>query len=112
MLYHRDAYGLPPLRFKPIEGITLSWHARHQADFKKIDINKVNLDTFNPSEWTIFELEVLNGIPYKIVARKELNEDTDLVIVLIRGDKRIITLWANKKDDLHSTLDKSAYARP
>ncbi len=112
MLYHRDAYGLPPLRFKPIEDITLTWHARQQADFKKIEISQVNLTKFDPSEWSIFELEVINGIPYKIAARKGFDKDNDLVIVLNRGDKRVVTLWLNRKDDSHSTLDKRAYARP
>lgn len=111
-LFHKDAWGLPSLKIGKIEGLKFSAHALHRAEFKQIEISGMDLTTFNPPDWEIFELEVINGIPVKLAARRKFNNEFDLVIVILRKEKLIKTVWLNSIDDKHSTLDKSVYSRP
>lgn len=111
-LYHKSAYGLPNLKIGTLNGVILSYHAQERARLKHIDIKLVNLSTFIPADWEVVELEVVNGIPIKIVARREFTPIEDLVIVILRKERLIKSLWVNRRDDKHSTLDKTPYSRP
>lgn len=111
-LFHRDAYGLPALKIATLNGVVLSYHAQQQAAAKGISLQTKDLSVFVPADWTLIELEVIGGIPVKIVARQAFDDVNDLVIVILRKEKLVKTCWFNKRDDLHSTLDKSPYSRP
>lgn len=111
-LYHVSAYGLPALKIATLNGVVLSWHAQQQAAAKGISLQTKDLSTFVPADWTLVELEIIGGIPVKIVARQAFDEVNDLVIVIRRKEKLIVTLWHNRCDDLHSTLDRSVYSKP
>lgn len=112
LLYHCDAYGLPALKVGPISGLSLSRHAKDQAFAKNINLGKVALSTFDPSDWHIVEVEVVGGIPVKLVGRKHYDEQNDLVVAVLRKEKLIKTVWLNRKDDKHATLDKTPYSKP
>lgn len=111
-LYHKDAYGLPKLKIGTIDGVILSYHAQQQALTKGINVKLVNLSSFIPADWDLIEIEVLNGIPFKLVARRGFTPTEDLVIVILRKERLIKTVWVNRKTDLHFTLDKSPYSKP
>lgn len=111
-LYHRDAYGLPKLKIGTIDGVILSYHAQQQALTKGINVKLLDLSTFIPAEWDMIEIEVIGGIPVKLVARREFTPTEDLIIVILRKERLIKTCWCCHKDDKHSTLDKSPYSRP
>lgn len=111
-LYHRDAWGLPNLKIATLNGVILSYHAQQQAIAKGICLKTKDLSTFIPADWVLIELEVIGGIPVKIVARQPFDEVNDLVIVVLRKEKLVKTIWTNAKTDKHSTLDKSPYSRP
>lgn len=111
-LYHKDAYGLPKLKIGTLDGVLLSYHAQCRAIEKDIKVKLVDLSRFIPDEWQLIEIEVVNGIPVKLVARRAFDEIEDLVIVILRKERLIKTIWFNKKTDTHLTLDKSPYSRP
>lgn len=111
-LFHINAYGLPPLKIGTLNGVVLSYHAQTRALEKGIKVKMADLATFVPSNWQLIELEVVNGVPIKIVARQPFDEIEDLVIVILRKERLIKTIWFNRRDDTHLTLDKSPYSKP
>lgn len=58
----------------------------------------------------IFEYYFENGKVTKVVFSMAYN-DTENVKMVLDRNKTIITLWLNKKTDLHSTLDTSIYTK-
>jgi hypothetical protein len=56
----------------------------------------------------VFEIAIDNNIIKKLGFRVKFSHN-DIVFIISRS-KIIITLWTNKKDDLHFTLNKSNYA--
>jgi len=56
----------------------------------------------------VFEIVVYDGIIQKMGFRVNLGEND--VCFIVSRDKLIITLWTNKKDDKHYTLNKNNYA--
>lgn len=111
-LYHVAAYGLPSLKIGTLNGVVLSYHAQARALEKGINVKLKDLSTFIPLDWQLIELEVVNGVPIKIVARQPFDEIEDLVIVILRKERLIKTIWFNRRDDTHLTLDKSPYSKP
>lgn len=57
----------------------------------------------------VFELAYNDGKLEKIGFRVNFGEN-DIVFILSR-EKRIITLWTNKKEDCHYTLDVTKYCK-
>ncbi len=111
MLYHKDL-GFPKnMKFRPVDGLIPSSHALRERDsdrYGKFDIPT----SFDPATWTVIEIEVTNGALNKVVARKPIDEKRDIVMVFLPLTRLIKTVWINEANDIHKTLDKSAYARP
>ena len=110
-LYHKEIGFPPKMKFRKVEGLTPSAHALRERDsdrYGKFDIPS----EFDPATWDVIEVEVNNGALNKIVARKPIDEARDVVIVFLPLTRLIKTVWVNEKNDLHKTLDKSAYSKP
>jgi hypothetical protein len=67
---------------------------------------KLNTATAKP-----IEVEIIRGMVTKMVYRADYNEELDIVIVVNR-DCLVYTVWFNRKDDDHPTLDTTKYAKP
>lgn len=64
----------------------------------------VNLDPSN-----LVEVETINDTPVKGVYRFSYDDTYDLCMAIMYENNRVKTLWLNKKDDKHKTLDVSKY---
>lgn len=110
-LYHKDI-GFPKnMKFKEVVGLIPSAHALREASsdrYGKFDIPT----SFDPKTWDLIEIEIINGALNKVVARKPIDEKRDIVMVFLPLSKLIKTCWINTNDDLHKTLDRSAYSIP
>jgi hypothetical protein len=110
-LYHKDVGFPPKMKFKAVEGLIPSSHALRERDsdrYGKFDIPT----SFDPLKDEVIEIETANGALNKIVARRPIDEKRDVVFVFLPLSKLVKTCWVNERNDLHKTLDKSAYARP
>lgn len=111
MKYHTDIY--MPEEAKRLEFAMLlrySQHAREAASddrYGKIDLPKV----FDSRKATLIEAVIESGRVVKALYRMDYDNLHDLCMVIaMRGDQ-VLTVWLNRKDDEHRTLDRSQYAR-
>jgi hypothetical protein len=113
-LYHKDIF-LPPQAVKRALGhyrLTFSAHAsRACADDRYGRIIPANFLRVEPNN--IIEMEVAgNDLPVKVVCRLPYDNRNDICIVALiieSGSALCKTLWLNRKDDTHRTLDRSKY---
>lgn len=68
-------------------------------------------DSLNTAAVKLIEAEVDGGVMVKGVYRAALNDLNDLVLVVMR-DGFVRTVWKNRKNDQHRTLDRARYCRP
>lgn len=90
--------------------VTYTRHAKQASmndRYGRIDLPK----TINTSKAKAIEVEIKKGAVTKIVYRTKYNTECDLIMVMSR-DCSIRTVWLNKREDKHTTLDESKYVRP
>ena len=90
--------------------LTYTYHARKAAETDRYGYMElpVSLDT---SEAKAIEVEVIDNAVTKIVYRIRYNSHLDMVLV-VTNDARVKTVWFNKRNDKHKTLDTSRYTIP
>jgi hypothetical protein len=110
-LYHKEIGFPKKMKFKKVENLHPSAHALREANLDRYGRIEIP-NEFDPTTWDVIEIEVENGALNKVVARKSLDETRDVVIVFLPLTRLIKTVWVNEKNDLHKTLDKSAYSKP
>ena len=108
-LYHKDVF-LPAaaraLRFAVM--LRYSAHARQAAKTDRYgDISLPHV--FNSDDAELIEVEVENSKVRKMVYRQPYNRENDLVIVM-NPDGLVRTVWLNRNNDAHHTLDTTKYA--
>jgi hypothetical protein len=113
-LYHADAYGFPQNAQSGARVLTLNYtyHARQAAQsdrYGAVDL-PATLDT---GAALLIEAEIdSGGALVKAVWRVRYDNELDLVLVVIPASATVKTVWINRHNDTHRTLDKSRYARP
>lgn len=105
MKYHRNAYGLP--KFQPFAMfLTYSEHAKKRAAEKGIS----NLpQTIISRDCTVFEIEDTDIRKYAL--RTKYNA-THALCMAVDEKGFVRTVWLNRHDDRHCTLNKKLYDRP
>ena len=68
--------------------------------------------TLDTEEAKLIEIEVENNEVIKSVHRTKYDDILDLIIVLIPQKSFVKTVWFNRSDDKHSTLQHWRYRRP
>jgi len=119
-LYHRDV-GFPknwvellPRNFRPTNiKLTYGSHARKEALSDKYgSIELPQTLAFNKDALYLFEIEIKDGKVVKLGVRKSHDELNDLIIIFQPNDGFVRTVWLNRKEDSHKTLDTSKYRKP
>lgn len=113
-LFHRDL-GFPPV-VETLFGKTLTFSFTRHALYACLHdrygvITPSRSVTIAPGQ--IVEADADEKSVYKIVLRVPYDEKCDVCIALLpnlNGDSLVKTCWLNRKDDTHTTLDKSKYA--
>ena len=110
-LYHKDL-GLPKsarsLQFAGF--LTYSQHARDAA--KTDRYGQVDLPTiFDSRNASLIEAGYDGEKVVKTVYRQQYDRQHDLCIVLDPRTMRVITVWLNRLDDHHRTLQEDKYAQ-
>lgn len=113
-LYHSEIK-LPAGFVAPTGKVELRWtsHARQEAA-KDRYTNIPQFKALTLARFKVIEVGVVNGRVSKIVFRGRLDNTNDVVIVLIPNGTApwtVKTVWVNKTNDLHRTLDRSKYVR-
>lgn len=115
-LYHRNL-GLPAGAASLWDGVLdLQYSAHAQAESRGDRYGKLPL--FPSVEFEagdVVEVQVEAGRPVKAVLRVPLDDSRDLVYVLSRpvsGRSFVRTVWCNRANDNHRTLDSSKYVKP
>lgn len=85
--------------------VTYTKHAKERAIAKNVILTR----SIHINAGDVVELEMTMGKLSKLVVRQEMTSEVDRVLVLI-PDKdiwRCITVWTNRRDDNHATLQLS-----
>jgi hypothetical protein len=109
-LYHSDVYMPPCLRTPVFEGpLTYTTHAKEAAlddRYGVIPLPKV----FEAAGAQLIEVETENGFPIKQLWRQKLDKENDLILVITK-EGRVKTVWLNRADDKHTTLQTGKYQK-
>jgi len=107
-LYNKAVY-LPKLNI-PDRDIPLeyTYHAKEAALTDRFGII-ILPESINLKNCDIIEIEIKNSDIVKMVVRTSYNEDYDITLVISFTSGKVKTVWLNRKDDLHNTLNKSNY---
>jgi len=107
-LYHSDVY-MPKLKVSS-KNIRLSY-TQHAIFASQSDrYNTIRLpEVINLSQGKIIELEVVNSKPHKLVVRLPYDAHCDICIVMLVAERIVKTVWLNRSNDTHRTLDRSKY---
>lgn len=95
--------------------LNLRWghHAQKEADADRYGkVEQFSAGEFEASD--IVEVTMEAGVPVWGVARYPYSDDLDLVMVLgapVRGEAFVKTVWFNRANDNHKSLDRSKYNR-
>lgn len=109
-LYHRD-YGIPLGCPEPQEGHALVYTLHAHKEAQKDRVANV-LPVCMLDHMDLIEVELnRRGEPVKWTVRMPLTKGRDLVLV-VTSEYLVKTVWVNKSDDLHNTLDRTKYDRP
>lgn len=114
--YHKEI-GFYPCHVAEVKAILKAFEykrltfSRHGLQELMNEVEAVNIGKFL-KDYTftfenVFEIAISQGILEKIGFRISFNE-FDLICILSR-DKSIITIWTNKKEDQHFTLNIKNY---
>ena len=107
-LYHKDIY-LPKVELPGIDVVlNYTYHALDAARNDRYGTIELP-ETINFGLVQLIELEVVDGKPFKAVIRQHHDSRNDLVIVVLLNGYRVKTVWLNRKNDRHRTLDRSKY---
>lgn len=109
-LYHADIR-LPRGFRLPNRTVSLRW-TRHATDACNNDRYSIlpQVIALDLNQCRIIEVGVEGKRIRKIVVRTDLDDDLDMVFVLIPGPEWTVkTVWANRKNDSHRTLDRNRY---
>jgi hypothetical protein len=117
-LYNRAAFGLP-------SGAAGNWVGCFDVRYSRHSVDEAHGDRYGviqlPSsivieEENVVEVLVEGGRAVKAIVRLRLDASRDLVLVLNRPEWPGIvfarTVWANRRDDQHRTLNRAIYRRP
>lgn len=111
MKYHTDIH--MPAEAQALEFAAFVSYTRHakqaaQNDrYGRIDLPKV-LDT---RRGKLIEAVVEGGKVAKALYRLDYDALHDLCMVVLPDSCKVLTVWLNRKDDQHHTLNEEAYAR-
>lgn len=118
-LYHKDL-GFPNRVTNMLAGakkakfqfeLDYSYHAKQSAETDRY--GRINLPTHvDCGSAQPIEVETKDGQINKVVYRTAYNEKFDLVIVVVANDGFVRTVWLNRVDDIHNSLDESKYNKP
>lgn len=110
-LYHADIR-LPDGFTLPKRVVELFWtnHARTACVNDRYGLMNP-FPVLDLGQCDVIEVGVLGTKVVKIVLRTEYDDEFDIVIVVIPQRERwtVKTVWLNRWDDLHRTLDRSKY---
>lgn len=119
-LYHRQI-GFPknwidllPRNFSPFD-VKLKYgsHAREEAFSDRYgSIQLPQSLSFKEGGVKLFELEIKDGVVVKMGVRMHHDELNDIIVIFQPQDGFVRTVWLNRKDDSHKTLDASKYRKP
>lgn len=111
-LYHRDL-GYPKGLFLKASYSFILNYSNHALKSAKNDrYGEINLPKHISFPSTdIFEVETMGLTPVKIVVRIKYDEKFDLCLVIMLLDGLVKTVWLNKIEDEHSTLNASKYTK-
>lgn len=114
MIYHKDVFlprrivGLVP---KGIKELVYSRHAKQEFKDKNGQISPPTHLDFAYA--TLVEVTTAGKLVTKLVMRKEHDADHDVVLVMLPTESKkhwwVKTVWLNKKNDNHSTLQKNRF---
>ncbi len=114
-LYHKDI-GFPehvrmPPGFTPRIRLRYGGHARQEALVDRYGDLRLP-DVVDVSKGTVIEVGVTGNTVTKMVVRFSYDDKKDIVLVINPADGFVRTVWANEKNDTHSTLNRAKYIDP
>jgi len=99
MLYHKDIYW-PESAARPLGGLPLRYGGHATGRAQKLG---VSLPATLPERFELIEVELDQGEVQKWVTRFPWTTNDDLVMV-VKPNGFVKTVWLNHKDDKHCTL--------
>jgi hypothetical protein len=114
MLYHREKY-LPNLSKwnNAVLRLRFTNHAEWAAKNDRYGV----IDLYSLPRYLVIDTDTVveaetndKGVVVKLVLRLKYDGNRDVVVVVMVPDGSVKTVWFNKKDDTHKTLDLSKYS--
>lgn len=109
-LYHKDLDNFPTLNVAD-KDVTPRYtlHAYDAAESDRYGVIELPA-TINLSDATIFEIEIgANETIEKICVRMDYTQDFDICMAIIPDGLVVKTVWLNRTDDIHRTLNARRY---
>jgi len=110
-LYHKDIRLPKNIQFPRVEVVlNYTYHALEASRRDRNGAIKLP-ETLLFAHTELVEVEIVNGQAYKVVVRIHHDNRNDLALVILLNGMRVKTVWLNRKNDNHRTLDKSKYMK-
>jgi hypothetical protein len=114
--YHRDVF-LPPalvaaVAIHDFAMLHYGKHARAAALEDRVPPRELPRSLLL-ADWTLVKVETISGRPSGILIRRPMQVDPRLHLVLAIGvpDMLVRTVWVNRADDNHRSLDRKKYVQ-
>jgi hypothetical protein len=86
-------------------------YSQHALNAKSDRYGTIELpETITFSGENVFEVEIENNRVTKMAVRLPYKNDCDLCVVFLMGSGFVKTVWLNKHEDTHKTLNLSKYS--
>lgn len=104
-LYHKDLGNVPNVTYTG--KLQYTEHAKRAAMTDRYGY--ITLPSTVNASAKVVEVEVKRGKPVKALFRSAYDRKHDLCLVVLLDTGTVKTVWLNRANDLHKTLDKSRY---
>lgn len=110
-LYHTDK-GIPEAILSKLPTqkfqVRYSYHAQEARMTDRYGVAP-ELKVIDPQACSIIEVETIEGRIEKVVYRTSATTDLDICLAVLINKALVKTVWMNRKNDTHKTLDLSKY---
>lgn len=110
-LYHEKVYMPRHARESKRYALTYSAHALAEASSDMHGTITLP-DTLDTTEAVLIEAEVINVGHVRVLKRvyRLPHDDSNDIVLVVQPDGLVRTVWLNRKNDRHATLDRSRYS--
>lgn len=109
--FHRDVWWPNFIKMPhmiKLTGLIATEHVKEQVQKRCPQIRQIP-KAISVAREEIVECTIKGGKCIAILFRKTFNSEYDIIYIVNPSNRRIVTVWLNRKTDKHSTLKRELY---